>query len=156
LAFRQGITGSVGPSRLRHRQERLLNDCNLVLFFAITDVSRNSDRGGFWWDRRSTSTRSAARQGGVSNQLRHLPHHPTNRALIGPSLFGVVNRPAGHEPGFHYSEANKNSGLTWDPATLDRYLAAPRQVVPGTFMTFPGLKDPSQRAEVIAFLETLH
>jgi cytochrome c len=79
-----------------------------------------------------------------------------NRALIGPSLFGVVNRPAGHEPGFHYSEANKNSGLTWDPATLDRYLAAPRQVVPGTFMTFPGLKDPSQRAEVIAFLETLH
>jgi cytochrome c len=79
-----------------------------------------------------------------------------NRALIGPSLFGVVNRPAGHEPGFHYSDANKNSGLTWDAATLDRYLAAPRQVVPGTFMTFPGLKDPSQRAEVIAFLETLH
>jgi cytochrome c2 len=79
-----------------------------------------------------------------------------NRTLIGPSLFGVVNRPAGQEPGFHYSDANKHSGLTWDPATLDRYLAAPRQVVPGTFMTFPGLKDPSQRAEVIAFLETLH
>jgi cytochrome c len=79
-----------------------------------------------------------------------------NRSLIGPSLFGVVNRPAGQMPGFHYSDANKNSGLTWDPATLDRYLAAPRQVVPGTYMTFPGLKDPSQRAEVIAFLETLH
>jgi cytochrome c len=79
-----------------------------------------------------------------------------NRSLIGPSLFGVVNRPAGQMPGFHYSEANKRSGLTWDKATLDRYLAAPRQVVPGTSMTFPGLKDPSQRAEVIAFLETLH
>ena len=79
-----------------------------------------------------------------------------NRSLIGPSLFGVVNRPAGQMPGFHYSDANRRSGLTWDPATLDRYLAAPRQVVPGTFMTFPGLKDPAQRAEVIAFLETLH
>lgn len=78
-----------------------------------------------------------------------------NRSLIGPSLFGVVNRPAGQLAGFHYSEANKRSGLVWDPATLDRYLAAPRQVVPGTRMTFPGLKDPSQRAEVIAFLETL-
>jgi cytochrome c len=79
-----------------------------------------------------------------------------NRSLIGPSLYGVVNRPAGQMAGFHYSEANKHSGLVWDPATLDRYLAAPRQVVPGTLMTFPGLKDPSQRAEVIAFLETLH
>lgn len=79
-----------------------------------------------------------------------------NRTLIGPSLFGVVNRPAGQEPGFHYSEANRHSGLTWNPATLDRYLTAPGQVVPGTFMTFPGLKDPAQRAEVIAFLETLH
>jgi cytochrome c len=79
-----------------------------------------------------------------------------NRSLIGPSLFGVVNRPAGQMPGFHYSDANRRSGLVWNPATLDRYLAAPREVVPGTFMTFPGLKDPSQRAEVIAFLETLH
>ena len=79
-----------------------------------------------------------------------------NRSLIGPSLYGVVNRPAGQMAGFHYSEANKRSGLVWDPATLDRYLAAPRQVVPGTLMTFPGLKDPLQRAEVIAFLETLH
>ena len=79
-----------------------------------------------------------------------------NRSLTGPSLYGVVNRPAGQVPGFHYSEANKHSGLVWDPATLDRYLAAPRQVVPGTLMSFPGLKDASRRAEVIAFLETLH
>jgi cytochrome c len=79
-----------------------------------------------------------------------------NRSMIGPSLFGVVNRPAGQMPGFHYSEANKHSGLVWDPATLDRYLTAPREVVPGTLMSFPGLKDSARRAEVIAFLETLH
>lgn len=79
-----------------------------------------------------------------------------NRNLIGPSLFGVVNRHAGSVPGFHYSEANRGSGITWDPRTLDRYIAAPRRVVPGTLMTFPGLKDPQQRSDVIAYLETLH
>jgi len=78
------------------------------------------------------------------------------RNFVGPTLFGVVNRHSGEVPGFHYSEANRQSGITWDPATLDRYLAAPRNVVPGTFMTFPGLKDPEKRAQVIAYLETLH
>jgi len=79
-----------------------------------------------------------------------------DRNLVGPSLFGVVNRPAGSIRGFHYSNANRSSGLVWDPATLDRYLNAPRQVVPGTLMTFPGLKDPKQRSDVIAYLQTLH
>jgi len=78
------------------------------------------------------------------------------RNLIGPSLFGVVGRPSGHVPGFRYSEANRKSGLTWSIATLDRYLTAPGQVVPGTLMTFPGLKDGKQRADLIAYLATLH
>jgi len=77
------------------------------------------------------------------------------RTIIGPSLFGVVGRHSGAMPGFHYSEANRRSGLTWDPATLDRYLTKPQQVVPGTLMTFPGLRDPKQRADVIAFLKGL-
>ena len=77
------------------------------------------------------------------------------RNLVGPSLFGVVGRHSGQVPGFHYSEANRRSGLTWDPRTLDRYLSGPRQVVPGTLMTFPGLRDPEQRANVIAYLATL-
>lgn len=77
------------------------------------------------------------------------------RNSVGPTLFGVVNRHAGEVPGFRYSAANQHSGLTWDPPTLDRYLAAPRKVVPGTFMTFAGLGDPAKRADVIAYLETL-
>ncbi len=77
------------------------------------------------------------------------------RNFVGPSLFGVINRAAGEVPGFHYSIANRQSGLTWDPATLDRYLTAPRKLVPGTLMTFPGLPDPAKRADVIAYLETL-
>src|ERR1700759_1366715 len=84
-------------------------------------------------------------------------HSPQpGRNIIGPSLFGVVGRHSGRIPDFHYSQANVRSGLTWDPATLDRYLANPQQVVPGTLMTFPGLKDARQRADVIAYLESLH
>jgi cytochrome c len=78
------------------------------------------------------------------------------RNLIGPSLFGVVGRHSGQIAGFRYSEANRSSGLTWEPETLDRFLTSPRQVVPGTLMTFPGLKNPKQRADVIAFLATRH
>ncbi|HET6806946.1 MAG TPA: cytochrome c family protein [Frateuria sp.] len=78
------------------------------------------------------------------------------RNVVGPSLFGVIGRHSGRVPGFHYSQANLASGLTWDPTTLDRYLTAPRQVVPGTRMTYPGLKDARERADLIAFLAHMH
>lgn len=74
---------------------------------------------------------------------------------VGPSLFGVVGRKAGTEPGYQYSTAMKDYGVTWEPKTLDTYLVAPMQVVKGTKMTFPGLKDETDRANVIAYLETL-
>jgi cytochrome c len=84
-------------------------------------------------------------------------HSPQpGRNLIGPSLFNVVNRHSGQIPDFRYSDANRNSGLTWTVPTLDRYLTAPRELVPGTKMTFLGVKDPKQRADLIAYLETLH
>jgi cytochrome c len=74
---------------------------------------------------------------------------------VGPNLLGVVGRPAGSVPDFHYTAANKDSGLTWDAATLDRYLQAPRTVVPGTTMTYAGLKNDTQRADLIAYLATV-
>jgi cytochrome c len=74
---------------------------------------------------------------------------------VGPSLFGVVGRPAGTAPGYNYSEANKSSGKTWDDATLDTYLTNPKALVPGTKMVFPGLPDAADRANVIAYLDTL-
>ena len=84
-------------------------------------------------------------------------HSPKpGRNVVGPSLFGVVGRHSGIVPNFHYSTANRASGLVWDPNTLDRYLTAPGQVVPGTLMTYPGLKDARQRGDVIAYLSTLH
>jgi cytochrome c len=74
---------------------------------------------------------------------------------IGPSLFGVVGRKTGSVPGFHYSPANQNANLTWDQATLDKYLQSPRTVIPGTIMTYAGLKDDTRRADLIAYLATL-
>lgn len=74
---------------------------------------------------------------------------------IGPSLFGVFGRKAGSEPGYAYSDAMKNSGHTWDEATLDKYLTDPRIDVPGTKMTFAGISDPDRRKQVIDYLKTL-
>jgi cytochrome c len=74
---------------------------------------------------------------------------------IGPSLFGVVGRKSGSLDSFSYSEAMKSFDHTWDAETLDTYLADPRTVVPGTKMIFPGIKDKTEREDVIAYLETL-
>lgn len=71
----------------------------------------------------------------------------------GPSLAGIVGRPAGSVAGFNYSPANKNSGLTWTEEQLYQYLEAPQKVVPGTKMIFPGLPDAQKRADVIAYLK---
>ncbi|HUA53974.1 MAG TPA: cytochrome c family protein [Candidatus Sulfotelmatobacter sp.] len=72
---------------------------------------------------------------------------------IGPSLAGVVGRPAGTAPGFSYSEANKNSHVTWTESTLDTYLTDPRKFIPGTKMVFAGLKKPEERQALIAYLK---
>jgi cytochrome c len=72
---------------------------------------------------------------------------------VGPVLNGVVGRKAGTYPGYSYSEANKNSGLTWDEATLKEYLKNPRGKVPGTKMIFPGLPKDEDIANVIAYLK---
>ena len=74
---------------------------------------------------------------------------------IGPSLHGIVGRPAHSVEGFNYSEPMKNYNVTWDQATLDHYLIDPRGTVPGTKMIFPGLKKEDERANLIAYLETL-
>jgi len=74
---------------------------------------------------------------------------------VGPSLAGVVGRKAGMAPGFNYSDAMKNAGLTWDEATLSTYLTNPRKLVPGTKMAFPGLPKEQDRLDVIAYLKSV-
>ena len=79
-----------------------------------------------------------------------------HKAKVGPSLYGVVNRHSSMEPGYSYSDANKNSGITWTPDVLEAFLTAPQMVVPGTKMNYLGQKDPQKRADIIAYLQTLH
>jgi cytochrome c len=72
---------------------------------------------------------------------------------VGPVLNGVVGRKAGTYPDYNYSDANKNSGITWDVATLKEYLKNPRAKVPGTKMIFPGLTKEDDIDNVIAYLK---
>lgn len=78
---------------------------------------------------------------------------PGAKDAVGPVLNGVVGRKAGTYPGYDYSKANKESGITWTPEELQKYLENPQKVVPGTKMIFPGLHNPEQVKNVIAFLE---
>jgi cytochrome c len=73
---------------------------------------------------------------------------------IGPRHRGVVGRKAGSLADYNYSPALKASGLTWDAATLDRWLTNPSNLVPGTKMFFK-LDSPKDRADVIAYLQQL-
>ncbi|MBT4889277.1 MAG: cytochrome c family protein [Rhodospirillales bacterium] len=72
---------------------------------------------------------------------------------IGPNLNGVVGRAAASIEGFKYSDPMKESGLTWDEATLDTFLTKPKKLVKKTKMTFAGLKKEEDRAAVIEFIK---
>ena len=80
----------------------------------------------------------------------HVVDKPQNR--VGPSLLGVIGRPAGTVEGFKYSEAMKGSGIVWSAETLDAYIADPKGYIPGNKMAFAGLKKPEERADVIAYI----
>src|SRR5262249_31452691 len=73
---------------------------------------------------------------------------------LGPNLHKIIGRKAGSVPDYAYSSAMKDAGLTWDRATLDRFIANPDQVVPGNRMKpYSGLTSADERAKIIAFLE---
>lgn len=76
------------------------------------------------------------------------------RNIIGPSLHGIVGKPAASVAGYTYSNALKASGLTWDEKTLDAWLASPTKLVPGSKMIFAGQSNPAKRKEIIDYLAT--
>lgn len=80
--------------------------------------------------------------------------HSVDEDDVGPRHRGVVGRRAGSVPGYAYSEALRRSGIVWTQATLDRWLANPQALVPGSKMFF-SMADQHDRADVIAYLATL-
>jgi cytochrome c len=79
----------------------------------------------------------------------------TNR--MGPILNDVVGRPAASQSGFSYSQAlmkARDGGLVWTPDKIEAFIENPRMVLPGTKMSFAGIKDEARRHSIIAYLET--
>jgi cytochrome c len=72
---------------------------------------------------------------------------------LGPSLHGIIGRTAGQVAGFSYSNANKSSGIVWKKDAIFKFLEAPQKMIPGTKMSFAGLTDAQDRADVIAYLD---
>jgi cytochrome c len=72
---------------------------------------------------------------------------------VGPSLAGVIGRPAGTLAGYTFSSALAASKLVWNEDTLDQWLAHPSATVPGTKMIFAGVANQSDRAAIIAYLK---
>lgn len=71
---------------------------------------------------------------------------------VGPELNGLNGRKSGTAAGYSYSDANKNSGLTWDEATFKDYIKDPKAKIPGTKMAFAGIKKETEINDLWAFL----
>ena len=93
---------------------------------------------------------------GTNSFKKCLPCHsigPGAKNKIGPELNGLDGRKAGTVPGFNYSDVNKNSGIVWDEATFKEYIKDPRAKIPGTKMTFPGIKNEQEINDLWAYLK---
>ena len=75
-----------------------------------------------------------------------------DKESVGPSLYGVFGRKAGEGAEFRYSPALKRSGITWDQASIDTFIADPQATVPGNRMPYAGIADAAARADLIAYL----
>jgi cytochrome c len=78
--------------------------------------------------------------------------HSLGHSRTGPKHCGLLGRRAGSVPDFDYSPALRASGIVWSERTLDRFLAAPTKMVPGTSMGYAGIEDPRDREDLIAWL----
>lgn len=79
--------------------------------------------------------------------------HTLARNRVGPRHCGLFGRKAGTVPNYQYSTAMKKHGVTWTDETLDRFIENPLKTVPGTKMGYAGVKDPQERADLIAYLK---
>lgn len=103
------------------------------------------------------SAQDAAAGEGVFKRVCATCHNATVEGprKLGPTLHGVVGRKAASVEGFRYSTAKRDADLVWTPDKLSPYLLNPREFMPGTTMAYAGLKNDADRANVIAYLQTL-
>jgi cytochrome c len=93
---------------------------------------------------------------GESSFKKCLPCHRIGEGaknLVGPELNGLDGRHSGSAEGYNYSDANKNSGITWDEALFKEYITNPRAKIPGTKMVFAGISSEKERDNLWAYLK---
>lgn len=118
--------------------------CGVVMMFAATAFAQtktqtlagDSVRGADLWEQRCTGC------------------HALDQNRIGPAHRGVFGRRVGIAPGFSYSPALKKARLTWDAASLDRWLTNPQALIPGQRMNFR-INDANERRDIIAYLRSV-
>jgi len=118
----------------------------LATLFAVTTISAAAP---------AFAAGDAAAGEKVFNQCKSCHSAQAGKNMVGPSLFAVVGRKAGSVDGFKYSDPVKASGVTWDAASLDKWLTSPKDFIAGNKMPFPGVKDATARENLIAYLETV-
>lgn len=74
---------------------------------------------------------------------------------VGPNLYGVFGRKAASLAGYSYSDALKGLNVTWDAASIDKWISKPSAMAPGTKMTYVGMENPKDRIDVVAYLRTI-
>jgi cytochrome c len=92
---------------------------------------------------------------GENSFRKCLPCHAIGEGAknkVGPELNGIDGRHSGVAPGYSYSDANKNSGITWNKDVFLEYIKDPRAKIPGTKMIFPGIKNEKEAGDLWAYL----
>ena len=106
--------------------------------------------------RRAASALAQDLAAGENSFKKCLPCHRSAtdaKNKVGPVLNGLEGRKSGTVEGYNYTDANKNSGITWDEETFKEYIKDPRAKIPGTKMVFAGIKSENERANLWAYLK---
>jgi cytochrome c len=143
-----GLACIIRPARMRRSDpggNRMPVSVRLVVFAALLALVRAGDA--------AAADVEAGKATFKQCLLCHTAEPGKNK--IGPSLFGIVGRKAASLKNYDYSDAMKHFNHVWTAQTLNIYLQNPHAEVPGTKMIFPGIKDAKERANLIAYLETL-